>query len=250
MWLRQATANDNPARLVLCDRVAEQVCGWAGVMQRERFVTHFLRPTWVYEQIRSAINAGYRQLYSDMRGEAHRLTSVIETDAGRPPYSVAVHLPSINLRAVLEHVDDLINIAPDSSEARVRLEELKQRTVDQSAAKRWLDELEEKFDKSNARLRRARNALMHGGPLVTSSIDGVAHFSTNLAYMALGVAVNLLLNGDDITDGFLDQQQNHLRCFSQLREGVPASDALFRAGLVRRDTTRRWRLHLCSRRPP
>jgi hypothetical protein len=232
VWLRQATANDNPARLVLCDRVAEQVCGWAGIAQRERFVTNFLRPTWVYEQIRAAINFGYRQLYSDMRGQAHRLTSVIETDADRPPYSVAVHLPSINLRAVLEHVNDLIDIAPDTSEARVRLEELKQRTADRSAVNRWLDKLDEQFDKSNARLRRARNALMHGGPLVTSSIDDVAHFSTNLAYMALGVAVNLLLNDEDVTDGFLDQQQNHLRCFSQLREGVPARDALFWAGSV------------------
>ncbi len=232
VWLRQAAANDNPARLVLCDRVAEQVCGWAGVAQRERFVTDYLRPTWIYEQIRGAINSSYRQLYSDTRGNGHRLTNVLETEAGRPPYSIAVHLPTVNLKAVLEHIDDLIEIAPDSSEANVRFRELKQRTADRTAAKKWLDDLGEKFDKSNARLRRTRNALMHGGPLVTSSIDDVAHFSTNLAYLALGMAVNLLLNDEDMIDGFLDQQQNHLRCLSQLRKGVPASDALFWAGSV------------------
>jgi hypothetical protein len=64
---------------------------------------------------------------------------------------------------VLEHIDDLIEIAPDSSEASVRFRELKQRTADRTAVKKWLDDLGEKFDKNNARLRRTRNALMHGG---------------------------------------------------------------------------------------
>jgi hypothetical protein len=226
VWLRQAVANDNPARLVLCDRVVEQVCGWAGIARPARFVTEFLRPAWIYEQVRRSVQTSYRQLNSDVRGK-HPLTSVIETDTGRPPYSVAVHLPTINLKTVLERIDELIDIAPDESEARVRLDELRQRTADQSAAKRWLDELGEAFDKRNARLRRTRNALMHGGPPVTSNIDEVAGFSTTLASFAIGTAVQLLLDDKDVIDGFLDQQQNCLRCFSQLRSGTPASEALF-----------------------
>lgn len=226
VWLRQAVANDNPARLVLCDRVVEQVCGWAGIARPARFVTEFLRPAWIYQQVRSSVQTSYRQLNSEVRGK-HSLTSVIETDTRRPPYSVAVHLPAINLKTVLEHIDELVDIAPDESEARVRLYELKQRIADQSSAKKWLDELGEAFDKRNARLRRTRNALMHGGPPVTGNIDEVAGFSTTLAYMALGSAVHLLLDDKDVIDGFLDEQQNCLRCFSRLRSGVPASEALF-----------------------
>jgi hypothetical protein len=210
----------------LCDRVVEQVCGWAGIARPARFVTEFLRPAWIYDQVRRLIQISYRQLNSDMRGQ-HPLTSVIETDTGRPPYSVAVHLPSVNLKTVLEHLDELIEIAPDTAEAHVRLHELRQRIADQSAAKRWLAELGEAFDKRNSRLRRTRNALMHGGPLVASNIDEVAGFSTTLAYIALGTAVSLLLDDKDIIDGFLNRQQNHLRCFSQLRAGNPASEALF-----------------------
>jgi len=71
---------------------------------------------------------------------------------------------------------------------------------------------------------------MHGGPPVTGNIDEVAGFSTTLAYMALGSAVQLLLDDKDVIDGFLDEQQSCLRCFSQLRSGVPASEALFWAG--------------------
>jgi hypothetical protein len=37
----------------------------------------------------------------------------------------------------------------------------------------------------------------------------------------------MLLDDEDVIDGFLDRQQNHLRCFSQLRTGTSASEALF-----------------------
>jgi hypothetical protein len=136
-------------------------------------------------------------------------------------------LPSVNLKAVLEHLDELTEIAPAGSESSVHLARLRQQTADGSSAKAWLRELGSEFDKNNSRLRRTRNALMHGGPLVTSNVEDVARFSTTLAYLALGPAVHLLLDDKDVIDGFLDREQNHLRCFSQLRDGIPASEALF-----------------------
>jgi hypothetical protein len=226
VWLRQAEARDNPARLVLCDRVVEQVCGWAGVASPARFVTEFLKPNWIYEQIRHAVLKSYRELDAATRGQ-HGLTSLIETAAGQHPHTRAVFLPTVNLKAILEHLDELIEAAPDNSAAWMRLRALQQRTATPPAAKRWIDELAREFGNKNARLRRARNALMHGGPLVTSIVDEVAHFAVTLAYFALDPAVNFLLADEDVTDGFLDRQGLHLRCLDQLRAGTPASEALF-----------------------
>jgi hypothetical protein len=145
------------------------------------------------------------------RGQ-HGLTSLIETAAGQHPHTRAVFLPTVNLKAILEHLDALIEAAPDNSAAWMRLRALQQRMATPPAAKRWIDELAREFGNKNARLRRARNALMHGGPLVTSIVNEVAHFAVTLAYFALDPAVNFLLADEDVTDGFLDRQGLHLRC--------------------------------------
>lgn len=59
----------------------------------------------------------------------------------------------------------------------------------------------------------------------------MAHFSTNLAYLALGMAVNLLLNDEDTIDGFLDQHQNAFRSYAKASPPVMLS-----SGRVRHDT--------------
>jgi hypothetical protein len=226
VWLRQATSNDNPARLVLCDRVVEQVCGWAGISRPHRFVEAFLKPSWIYEQMRRSVQRAYRQLANDTRG-AHKLTTVIEQPMDRPPFTLADHLPSINLKAVIESLDDLVDIAPPASAALVTLTRLSTRLSSASNAGDWLDELAKDFASRNARLRRTRNALMHGGPLVRATVDDAARFAETLAYFAIGPAVDLLLNEKDIVDGFLDRQHNYTRCFAELRRGTPPSEALF-----------------------
>lgn len=226
VWLRQATRNDNPVRLVLCDRVVEQVAGWAGVARPSRFVTEFLRPGWVYEQVRRSVQQSYLQLMNDTHG-AHALTSTIEEPPPRPPFSHATYLPSINLRAVLENLDALIEVAPRGSSAWTGLARLRARTATPRSVGGWLDQLEDEFEVRNDRLRRTRNALMHGGPLVRTTVDDVARFAETLAYQAIGPAVHLMLEEEDVIDGFLRRQQDHTRCFARLRHGSPPSEALF-----------------------
>src|ERR1035437_5482318 len=55
VWLRQAGASDNPAQVVLCDRVIERVCGWAGIAKPWRFTEDSLKPEWIYNRIRNSI---------------------------------------------------------------------------------------------------------------------------------------------------------------------------------------------------
>jgi hypothetical protein len=226
IWLREATRNDNPARLVLCDRVVEQVAGWAGVSRPSRLVADFVKPSWVYDEIRRTVHRAYIQLMNDTPG-AHALTTAIEEPAPRPPFSQATYLPGINLKAVLENLDALIDVAPEASSAWAALTQLRARTETTAAVAAWVDALESEFGVQNDRLRRTRNALMHGGPLVSHTVDDSARFAEVLAHHAIDPAVYLLLEDQDIVDGFLARQQRHVGCFAQLRDGTPASEALF-----------------------
>lgn len=226
VWLRRATGSDDPTQLILCERVIEQVCGWAGVSQPSRFVADSLRPGWVYQQMRRAIENGYWQLWQATRAD-HPLQDRIETQTERRQHSAGNEMPSIDLKEILDNVSELAESAPEGSAAKVGLTRLAERTSDARAASRWIDELFEDFDRRNARLRRTRNALMHGGPIVTDTVENVARFGVTLAHHAIGAATDLLLNENDLIDGFLDRQQRHERCFERLRSGTPASEALF-----------------------
>ena len=228
VWLRRADANDDPARLVLCERVIEQVSGWAGIARPARFVVELLKPMWMYQQIRRAFEGGYWNFWQANRGE-HPLRDRIETEGGTLPHGTGDELPSINLRSVVENLVELAAAVPIGSDARVQLNRLVHRAADAQTLGAWLEELSTEFDRRNARLRRTRNALMHGGPIVTGTVEDVGRFAVTLAYSALGEAIEMLLDSQDLIDGFLDRQQHLLSCFEQLRSGTPPSEALFRA---------------------
>lgn len=226
VWLRRATATDNPAQLVLCERVIEQVCGWAGVSEPTRFVTEYLRPDWVNQQIRREIENTYWEFWSSVRG-SHPLQARIETSGSGQSAGGAVLRPNINLKRILENLGELVDASPPDSVARARLTRLQGRADDANAARSWIKELFAEFDRRNARLRRTRNALIHGGPIVSSTVDNVSVFAATLAHYAMGTAIEQLLDNTDPVEGFLDQQQWQLRRLEQIRSGTPAAAALF-----------------------
>ena len=225
VWLRQTGATDSPARVVLCDRVIEQVCGWAGITQPRRFTEASLRPEWIQDRIRSDIVRSYRQLRFSPLGD-HELWNVIEPSAPEPPHAPRFWIGPTNLKAILENIDELATLG-EGLDQGVAIRRLRERVTDRDSVRAWLDELGEGFDRRNRRLRRTRNALMHGGPITTDTVNHVSEFSMQLAYLAIGPAVNLLLKDRDLVDGFLDNRDQLTRCYARLREGVPVSDALF-----------------------
>jgi hypothetical protein len=227
VWLRRAKTTDDPTRLLLCERVVEQVCGWAGINAMERFVGQSIKPSWMHQQLRAEISDAYRQLTADLLHAPHRHTSTIETSRTPPQHGPDTYASSINLKAVLDHLDDLVAMAPLGSTSCVRLTQLSERCTDAKAMKAWTAGLEERFDRRNARLRRTRNALMHGGPLTSATVDDVARFAETLAFHALTPAIEMLLAGEDVTDGFLDRRERYRVCVSGLHSGVPVSEALF-----------------------
>lgn len=225
-WLRHATGTDDPAQLILSERVIEQVCGWAGLSEPSRFVAEILKPQWVYGRVRGEIDRAYRDLRRTRRGD-HPLRDVIESPPAQRPHSPGTELPTVNLKRILEHVDELVDLAPVGSPAHARLVRLATRTEGARAASRWLDELGGEFDIRNARLRRTRNALMHGGPLVPGTVENVVRFAVALAHQSLGAALEMLLADDDLVEGFITRERRYRECFSSLRAGEPATEALF-----------------------
>jgi hypothetical protein len=225
VWLRQTGASDNPAQVVLCDRVIEQVCGWAGIAQPWRFTEASLRPEWIHSRIRTAILRSYHQLRFSPLGH-HDLWGVVEPNAPEPPHAPRNYIGPTNLRAILENIDELAKLG-EGLDQGVAIERLRERVADRDSVRAWLDELGDEFDRRNARLRRTRNALMHGGPISVGTVNHVSEFSMSLAYLAIGPAVNLLLKDRDLIDGFLDNRAELTRCFARLREGIPISKALF-----------------------
>jgi hypothetical protein len=227
VWLRRADGTDDPARLILCERVVEQVSGWAGVATPARFVEQAIKPGWMYYRLLSAIDDAYRRLSADARGR-HQLSHVIDVPVRPPEHGPDRYLLStVDRKAFLEHLDELVGIAPPGSTSAVRLQRLKARCADATAMKAWLADLENEFDRRNARLRRTRNALMHGGPLSLATVDDVARFAVTAAHQALSPAITYLLRNEDVVDGFLDSQERVRVCFQKLRRGTAPSEALF-----------------------
>jgi hypothetical protein len=217
--------SDDPAQVVLCDRVVEQVCGWAGVAEPWRFTDESLSLEWIYNRMRDSILNSYRRLRWSSVG-VQELWPVIEPSEKEPPHAPRNYIGSTNLKAILENIDELAKIGA-GLDAGVDIERLRQRIADGSAVGSWIDQLGEEFKRRNARLRRTRNSLMHGGPLVVNTVDHVSKFAMSLAYLAIGPAVNMLLNERDLVDGFLDNQAELRRCFARLRKGAPFSEAFF-----------------------
>lgn len=226
VWMRQTSSTDSPARVVLCDRAIEQVCGWAGIGRPATFTVDYLKPSWIYTQIRNRILNSYRQLRYSPFGQQSSWTE-IDVVEQPPPHSPSSFIGGTNLKAILENLDVLLQAAPSGSDAHSELERLAARLADASAAKSWMNALGTEFDIRNARLRRTRNAIMHGGPIATRTVNHVSDFAVTLAYHALGPAIDILLEDRDLIDGFLNLQESHHRCFARLASGTSPSEALF-----------------------
>jgi hypothetical protein len=226
VWLRHANSTSAAAQVVLCDRVIEQVCGWAGFTKPATFTDAVLKPSWIYTRIVNAVQNSYRQLRYSPVGR-HELWSAIELNEPHPPHAPHNYFGSTNLKAILENLDKLIAITPPNPDTSLGLIRLRDHLANGAAARAWLDDVKDEFDHRNGRLRRTRNALMHGGPIVMPIVDHVSPFSLALATHAIGMAVELLLDDRDLVDGFVDRQNNLRRCFALLGEGVAPTEALF-----------------------
>ena len=226
IWLRGALTAPEPLRLVLCDRVVETVCGWAGRTSPRQFVVDELIPWWAHARIRADIlAAGFEAIDgNDFRrhppGTSGR--SMWEEIANHPPLCVGEgDRRTISLPGVLTELQWVIDRTPPGSAARARLVELQRRAATGKRAAAWWTDLCSEGKRTEARRLRVRNALMHGGPLTPATITSVSAFAENLARLALAASIEGRLLGNDLVDHFLDRG----RRLSDIRARLGANEA-------------------------
>ncbi|MFE4456096.1 hypothetical protein ACFROC_01950 [Nocardia tengchongensis] len=73
-----------------------------------------------------------------------------------------------------------------------------------------LDTNSRRFDAHLSRLKRIRNAAIHGGPVIPDSCESIATFAYHLGHFCLNQVINARLTGSDVTahmDNFREQEK-------------------------------------------
>jgi hypothetical protein len=232
VWLRRARQAWEPGRLVLCDRIFEQVSGWAGVADRGRFVREHLRLAWALRQVRSEIVGSWYALVnansalSSERAMTEEDWRQIVADP-EIAFEMRDRRSRVSLQGVLRRLDFLLDRTAPASPVHERLTRLQNRTRNGRATASWVDGLCADFDVLQRRALRTRNALVHGGPVADATARDILPFVETLAVDALHTAIEGELRNADLVDYFLDQRAAREQCLHRLRNNDPAHEALF-----------------------
>jgi hypothetical protein len=107
-WLRNAAGSPDAARLVLSDRIIEQVCGWGGIGDVGRFSREHLTPAWVYFRIRQEIGLAVVGVVGALRvfDQAAHAQLCANESLGYAPGG------TLELSGALREIDWLIALAP------------------------------------------------------------------------------------------------------------------------------------------
>ncbi|MGI8579975.1 MAG: hypothetical protein ACR2K9_05455 [Solirubrobacteraceae bacterium] len=112
-----------------------------------------------------------------------------------------------------ENVESVLRIAPHLRSSKESL--------------KWLRELHDSYARLDARRRRTRNALVHGGPLAERTVEAIVEFAESLAVHALGDCIDGRLSGKDLVDHFLEARSHRDSVAQRLANGERLSEALF-----------------------
>ncbi|HTX11529.1 MAG TPA: hypothetical protein VME22_23100 [Solirubrobacteraceae bacterium] len=224
-WLRAAAGAPAPARLVLTDRVIEQVSGWAGISDRSRFTREYLQPVWAYNRIREEIVSATVEAVTAVRfspgGEQKYFDILNNHDLGYKPGE------SIDLAGALRQIDWLLGLLPAGYPPERRLRVVRDRTIVGQATAAWWDQLASDFKRIDRRANRTRNALVHGGPIAGPTVDAVINFREAIARDAMAGATYALMRDVSPVDHFIGRRDRMVRRRQQLGDGVAPPIALF-----------------------
>jgi hypothetical protein len=237
VWLRKAREAWGPARLILCDRVIERASGWAGLSGPRRLIDDHLKLDWAINSMRNeCANVAWDayatgDVFEPVRDQAEcedlkRARNEIRWNPDLA-FDLGVRSWTVRPRGTLQSLDWLIERVPEKSPISERLLRLKDDTATGRAGVAWAERLMEEFSKLEARSRRVRNSLVHGGPAIDQASSGALPFVEALAESALFISVEGRLDGVDLVDHFLERRAWNLKCLAALRAGVSPIDALW-----------------------
>ncbi len=233
LWLRRARQSWEPGRLVLCDRVFEQVAGWAGVIDRRTFIHEYLRLAWAFGRVRMELRNSWAQVAERRLAFDHPVTEEDwETIRAAPEIEYESLEPGwrVNLRGVLLRLDFILARVEPASPLHERLSVLHRRMQSGAATAHWIGQLLGDFDALEGRARRLRNSLVHGGPLSDESARSVMAFVDWLAAEALYTSIKGFLDDGDLIGRFLDRRTNYETRLVALHDDQPPADVLFWEG--------------------
>ena len=242
-WLRHAASAPAPARLVLTDRVIEQVSGWAGISDRSRFTREHLQPAWAYNRIREEIVSATVQAITAIRfspdGDQKYLDVLNNGDLAYKPGE------SIDLAGVLRQIDWLLALLPAGHPPEARLRAVRDKTVAGQATAAWWDKLAGDFMRIERRANRTRNALVHGGPIASRTVDAVVNFREAIARDAMAGAIYALMRDVNPVDHFIGRRDRLTPSPKAARQRHRAADRVVRRRLAATVEARRVRWDVC-----
>ncbi|SPM32356.1 hypothetical protein MRAB57_154, partial [Mycobacterium rhizamassiliense] len=132
---------------------------------------------------------------------------------------------AFNVRGAADHVSTLKAIYADHWLAR-GLAELETILATPEAMCARLDEHGRRFERHLRRLKRLRNAAIHGGPVSAAGCESVAVFAFNLGHQVLNEAVAALLSGNNVRHHMDNYRNEHIDRYERVRTSGDI-DALF-----------------------
>jgi hypothetical protein len=132
---------------------------------------------------------------------------------------------AFHVRGAVDHVSTLKAIYADHFLAR-GLGELETALATPAATHAKLEEYGRRFDRHLARLKRLRNAAIHGGPVSVAGCQSVATFAYNLGHQVLNEATAALLTGGDVSTHIESYRTEHIDRYERVRT-TGDIDALF-----------------------
>jgi hypothetical protein len=211
-WLRGARSTPLAARLVLCDRVIEAVCGWVGMRSRDAFVREHVIPWWALLRVEFLVTKVARRLaYSHPPARLPAddpLWTVWDEILNYEPLGLRKHPRKVKTSTLVAEVPWLLERVPHDLPLGQDLVELDRHTRTGHDALAYWDEWQERGKRIEARRLRTRNAIIHGGPLAPRTVGSVALFAEHIASQALITSLDGKLAGKTISGYF---QAQHAR---------------------------------------
>jgi hypothetical protein len=209
-WLRGARSAPPAARLVLCDRVIEAVCGWAGLRNRDAFVREHLILWWALSRFEFLVTKVAHRLFrgypSPRLPPNHPAWATWEEILNHEPLGLRKHPPRYKPNLLAAEVPWLLERVPLDTTLGEALTELASRIGTGADALSYWQSWRARGERIEGRRARTRNAIIHGGPLPPATVDRVVVFAESLASIALVASLDAKLAGKSIAVHFNDRK--------------------------------------------
>ncbi|NBF00221.1 hypothetical protein FE391_43470 [Nonomuraea sp. KC401] len=224
-WWQAAQQQQPLSALVLNVRVIEVTAARVSTLGWTSYLDTYLASAWIRAIIFDHLVRVIGEALRDPEGKAvghHAELGLLRRDieAGNAP-----GLTGFDGVAAVKALPRLIELYPLHCRAGRRLRLLEGRLASPAALAGWADDVAARWEAARARLRRARNAVAHGGPVtsdVTATLDQVSRYLS-------AWSLSLLLDGDKAGGQLADPHEQFRREADAWRAGLRTAPEVLQA---------------------